>query len=146
GPCPTPLLSLGRRKLMPCFEHVTCSEPTVTPIVSAICSRLIPRSIRFLICSSRSGVNLIDRPLAFISWDSFCIGSLALALRPQRGPTTTPVTQDESVNSSRIISNRARAQRSISKFWKLHSALRTYESRRKDCSQQPAPPLWPSSR
>jgi hypothetical protein len=71
-------LSLGRFKLMPCLEHVTCSEPTVTPIVSAICSRLIPRSTRFLICSNRSGVNLIDRPLAAISWDSFCMFSLVL--------------------------------------------------------------------
>src|SRR5262245_1834695 len=34
-------------------EHVTCSEPTVTPINSAISSRLLPRSTRFLICSMR---------------------------------------------------------------------------------------------
>src|SRR5215471_3368937 len=71
GACATPLLSLGRFKLMPCLEHVTCSEPTVTPIVSAICSRLIPRSTRFLICSNRAGVNLIGGPLAAISRDSF---------------------------------------------------------------------------
>jgi hypothetical protein len=63
---------------MPCLEHVTCSEPTVTPIVSAICSRFIPRSTRFLICSNRSGVNLIDRPLAAISWESFCMFSHVL--------------------------------------------------------------------
>ena len=62
-----PLLGLGRRKLIPSREQVTCSEPSVTPIVSAICSRLKPRSTRFLICRSRSGVNLIGRPLAAVS-------------------------------------------------------------------------------
>src|SRR5262249_29883623 len=60
-------LGLGRRKLIPSREQVTCSEPSVTPIVSAICSRLKPRSTRFLICWSRSGVNLIGRPLAAVS-------------------------------------------------------------------------------
>src|SRR5262245_20805585 len=62
-----PLLGLGRRKLIPSREQVTCSEPSVTPIVSAICSRLKPRSTRFLMCWSRSGVNLIGRPLAAVS-------------------------------------------------------------------------------
>ena len=51
-------LSRGRRRLMPKREHVTCSEPTVTPINSAISSRRLPCSTRFLICSMRSGVNL----------------------------------------------------------------------------------------
>jgi hypothetical protein len=45
-----PLLRMGRRRLIPKREHVTCSEPTVTPINSAISSRLLPRSTRFLIC------------------------------------------------------------------------------------------------
>jgi hypothetical protein len=49
------------RRLMPKREHVTCSEPTVTPINSAISSRRVPRSTRFLICSMRSGVNLTLR-------------------------------------------------------------------------------------
>src|SRR5262245_23843293 len=62
-----PLLGLGRRKLIPSREQVTCSEPSVTPIVSAICSRLKPRSTRFLMCWSRSGVNLIRRPLVAVS-------------------------------------------------------------------------------
>ena len=35
-------LSRGRRRLMPKREHVTCSEPTVTPINSAISSRRLP--------------------------------------------------------------------------------------------------------
>src|SRR6516162_10873828 len=61
-----PVLGLGRRKLIPSREQVTCSEPSVTPIVSAICSRLKPRSTSFLICWSRSGVNLIGRPLAAV--------------------------------------------------------------------------------
>jgi hypothetical protein len=34
------LLGLGRRKLIPSREQVACSEPSVTPILSAICSRL----------------------------------------------------------------------------------------------------------
>jgi len=55
-------LSRGGRRLMPKREHVTCSEPTVTPISSAISSRRLPRSTRFLICSMRSGVNLTSRP------------------------------------------------------------------------------------
>ena len=54
-------LSRGRRRLMPKREHVTCSEPTVTPINSAISSRRLPCSTRFLICSMRSGVNLTLR-------------------------------------------------------------------------------------
>ena len=56
----------GRRRLIPSREQVTCNEPTVTPIVSAICSRLMPRSTRFLICCSR-GVNLIGRPFVAVS-------------------------------------------------------------------------------
>jgi hypothetical protein len=57
-----PLLKVGRRRLMPNLEQVTCSEPTVTPISSAISSRLLPRSTRFLICCILSGVNFICRP------------------------------------------------------------------------------------
>src|SRR5262245_38481520 len=59
---PAPVLKVGRRKLMPYLEQVTCSEPTVTPINSAISSRLLPRSTRFLICCILSGVNLICLP------------------------------------------------------------------------------------
>ena len=47
---------------MPNLEQVTCSEPTVTPINSAISSRLVPRSTRFLICWICSGVTLICLP------------------------------------------------------------------------------------
>ena len=57
-----PLLKLGRRRLMPNLEQVTCSEPTVAPINSAISSRLFPRSTRFLICWILSGVNLVCLP------------------------------------------------------------------------------------
>jgi len=57
-----PLFKVGRRRLMPNLEQVTCSEPTVAPISSAISSRLLPRSTRFLICCIRSGVNFICRP------------------------------------------------------------------------------------
>ena len=58
-----PLFSLGRRKLIPSLEHVTASEPTVTPISAAISSRAVPRSTRFLICWIRSGVNFNGLPL-----------------------------------------------------------------------------------
>ena len=34
----------GRRRLIPSLEQVTCREPRVTPISSAISSRLFPRS------------------------------------------------------------------------------------------------------
>src|SRR5215510_12842321 len=44
----------------------SCREPTVTPINSAISSRLFPRSTRFLICWSLSGVNCLPRRLAFV--------------------------------------------------------------------------------
>jgi hypothetical protein len=43
---------------MPNLEQVTCSEPTVTPINSAISSRLFPRSTRVLICWILAGVNV----------------------------------------------------------------------------------------
>ena len=59
---PIALLKVGRRRLMPNLEQVTCSEPTVAPINSAISSRLVPRSTRFLICCILSGVNFICRP------------------------------------------------------------------------------------
>src|SRR5262249_53504496 len=59
---PAPVLKGGRRRLMPNLEHVTCSEPTVTPINSAISSRLLPRSSRFLICCILSGVNFSCLP------------------------------------------------------------------------------------
>src|SRR5215469_12723968 len=57
------------------FEQVTCREPTVTPINSAISSRLFPRSTRFLICSSLSGVNFICLPRvgSCVASSSVCI-------------------------------------------------------------------------
>ena len=55
----TPLFTMRRRRLIPSLEQVTAREPTVTPTSSAISSRLLPRSTRFLICCIRSGVNLI---------------------------------------------------------------------------------------
>lgn len=44
------------------LEQVTCSEPTVTPINSAISSRLFPRSTRVLICWILAGVNFVGLP------------------------------------------------------------------------------------
>ena len=41
-----PLSNLGRLRLIPSLEQVTCREPTVTSISSAISSRLFPRSTR----------------------------------------------------------------------------------------------------
>ena len=46
----TPLFTIRRRRLIPSFEQVTAREPTVTPMSSAISSRLFPRSTRLLIC------------------------------------------------------------------------------------------------
>src|SRR5262249_37598572 len=48
----------------PNLEQVTCREPRVTPINSAISSRLFPRSTRFLICWILSGVNFVCLPRA----------------------------------------------------------------------------------
>src|SRR6516162_232488 len=59
---PVPVLNIGRRKLTPNLEQVTCREPRVTPINSAISSRLFPRSTRFLICWILSGVNFVCLP------------------------------------------------------------------------------------
>jgi hypothetical protein len=56
------IFGLGRRKLMPSFEHVTANELTVTSSISAISSRDMPRSTRLRICWIRSGVNLSGRP------------------------------------------------------------------------------------
>src|SRR5262245_36578075 len=69
--------SLDGRRLMPKREHVTCSEPTVTPINAAISSRCLPRSTRFLICAMRSGVNLTRRP-RLRSWTISSIFSFIL--------------------------------------------------------------------
>jgi hypothetical protein len=59
---PAWVLETGRRKLIPNLEHVTCRQSTVTPINSAISSRFFPRSRRFLICWTLSGVNFISLP------------------------------------------------------------------------------------
>src|SRR6516164_4593376 len=59
---PVPVLKVGRRKLTPNLEQVTCREPRVTPINSAISSRLFPLSTRFLICWILSGVNFVCLP------------------------------------------------------------------------------------
>ena len=59
---PVPVLNIGRRRLTPNLEQVTCREPRVTPINSAISSRLFPLSTRFLICWILSGVNFVCLP------------------------------------------------------------------------------------
>src|SRR5262249_6523377 len=59
---PVPLLNIGRRRLTPNLEQVTCREPRVTPINSAISSRLFPLSTRFRICWILSGVNFVCLP------------------------------------------------------------------------------------
>src|SRR5690349_20397638 len=59
---PVPVLKVGRRKLTPNLEQVTCREPRVTPISSAISSRLFPLSTRFRICWILSGVNFVCLP------------------------------------------------------------------------------------
>src|ERR1700730_10261777 len=51
-----------RRKLIPNLEQVTCREPTVTPINSAISTRLFPWWTRFLICWTFSEVNFVGLP------------------------------------------------------------------------------------
>jgi hypothetical protein len=58
-----PLDNIIRRKLMPSLEHVTWSDPTVTPTRLAISSRLIPAATESLICSITCGVNLTRLPL-----------------------------------------------------------------------------------
>jgi hypothetical protein len=64
------------RRLIPSFEHVTCREPTVTPMSSAISCRLFPFSTRFLICPTFSRVNffcpaiwVILRPMLVPAFD-----------------------------------------------------------------------------
>lgn len=54
--------NLGRRRLIPKFEQVTCNVPIVTPMTSAISSRLIPRSTRLRICCILSGVYFVGLP------------------------------------------------------------------------------------
>jgi hypothetical protein len=66
-----PLDKIIRRKLMPNLEHVTWSDPTVTPIRLAMSSRLIPAATDSLICSITCGVNLMRLPLA--GWLAFVI-------------------------------------------------------------------------
>src|SRR5262245_26777847 len=70
---PVPFLKVGCRRLTPNLEQVTCSEPTVTPINSAISSRLLPCSTRFLICCTRSGVNFSCLPRSDLFLDPVCI-------------------------------------------------------------------------
>jgi hypothetical protein len=60
-----------RRKLMPSLEHVTWSDPTVTPSRLAISSRLIPSATNSLIFSITCGVYLTRRPLT--DWLAFVI-------------------------------------------------------------------------
>jgi hypothetical protein len=56
-----PLVDLGLRRLIPSLEQVTFSVPMVTPTREAIFSQLTPRATRYLICWTRSGVNLLGR-------------------------------------------------------------------------------------
>src|SRR5205807_6144789 len=58
-----PLGKIIRRKLIPSLEHVTWSDPTVTPTRLAISSRLIPSRTNSLIFSITCGVNLMRLPL-----------------------------------------------------------------------------------
>ena len=60
---PEPLGKLIRRKLTPILEHVTWSDPTVTPSRLAISSRLIPSATNALIFSMACGVNFVRLPL-----------------------------------------------------------------------------------
>src|SRR5262249_4732317 len=60
---PEPLAEIIRRKLIPSLEHVTWSDPTVTPSRLAISSRLIPSATNSLIFSIACGVNLTRLPL-----------------------------------------------------------------------------------
>ena len=55
---------MTRRKLMPNLEHVTWSDPTVTPSELAISSRLAPCATNSLIFSIACGVNFARLPLA----------------------------------------------------------------------------------
>ena len=59
-----PLYKIFRRKLMPNLEHVTWSDPTVTPSKLAISSRLTPCATNSLIFSIACGVNFVCLPLA----------------------------------------------------------------------------------
>src|SRR6266446_6061193 len=59
-----PFCKICRRKLMPNLEHVTWSEPTVTPSKLAISSRLLPCATKSLIFSIACGVNFTRLPLA----------------------------------------------------------------------------------
>src|SRR5262249_49975241 len=88
-----PLSNLGRLRLMPSLEQVTCREPTVTSSISAISSRLFPRSTRFLTCSSLSGVNFICLPRvgSCVASSSVCI--IFVSLREQLLRLTPPVGQ-----------------------------------------------------
>jgi hypothetical protein len=90
----TPLFSLGRRKLIPSLEHVTASEPTVTPISAAISSRPVPRSTRFLICWIRSGVNFNGLPLGMglltVPSDNALRAELCI-VNPRAPRRTTPI-------------------------------------------------------
>src|SRR4249919_935264 len=54
-----PLCKILRRKLMPNLEHVTWSDPTVTPNNAAISSRLAPCATNSLILLIASGVNFL---------------------------------------------------------------------------------------
>src|SRR5262252_3124479 len=58
-----PLGEIIRRKLIPSLEHVTWSDPTVTPSRLAISSRLIPSATHSLIFSIACGVNFMRLPL-----------------------------------------------------------------------------------
>ena len=61
-----PLDKIIRRKLMPSLEHVTWSDPTVTPSRLAISSRLIPSATNALIFSIACGVMPLMEELAFV--------------------------------------------------------------------------------
>ena len=59
-----PFCRIIRRKLMPNLEHLTWSDPTVTPSKLAISSRLNPCATNTLIFSKARGVNFARLPLA----------------------------------------------------------------------------------
>ena len=67
-----PLCKIFCRKLMPNLEHVTWSDPTVTPSKLAISSRLAPCATNSLIFSIACGVNFTRLPLP-AEWLTFVI-------------------------------------------------------------------------
>jgi hypothetical protein len=88
-----PLDKIIRRKLMPNLEHVTWSEPTVTPSRLAISWRFIPCATSFLILSITSGVNLTRLPLGG-ELTSYAVVMAALERGHQNSQVRTDSTKE----------------------------------------------------